>query len=120
MNQNIRSRNVHGYFDGLADLYRSDTVTRNEQRIVLPPLEGEGAIARMKIRPGVEVVASVAAVTGQLSSNKLGSGMGVFQLMVGGGNALVVSMVGILLTYHVRQEKGTQLKNGGAEAKKVP
>ncbi|WP_391571244.1 helix-turn-helix transcriptional regulator [Cohnella sp.] len=58
MKQIIQSRNVHGYFDGLADLYGSNTVTRDEQRIVLPPLVGEGAIARMKIRPGVEVVAS--------------------------------------------------------------
>ena len=54
----------------------------------------------------------VAALTGRLPPDKLGSGMGVFQLMAGGGNALVVSVVGILLTYRLFDSASLRIGNG--------
>jgi len=58
MNQIIRSNHIHGYFDGLSTLYGSETGKEGEQQIFLSPQMGNGRIARMKIKPEVEVVIS--------------------------------------------------------------
>lgn len=58
MNQIIRSNHIHGYFDGLSTLYGSEIGKEGEQQIILAPHVGNGRIARMKIKPGVEIVTS--------------------------------------------------------------